>query len=487
MQNNNCNKNNCNPIIFTSECCKNPQTIPIDAQKLGQLILLLNGLIAAITAFFNNPTDANKSILINLFNQFLDLLNSFPTSSEGNYLKQLIQSILNLLQDPILDLGQLQQLLQQFFNALAPFFFSLIIDPATLQLLLNLLIQLINSTPGSIGSGPTGPTGPQGPIGPQGPSGPEGPEGPTGPQGVQGLQGQDGPPGPEGPTGPTGIGITGPTGSTGPTGPQGPTGLGGGGATGPTGPTGPEGGPPGPTGSTGPTGPQGPTGPTGPQGPSGPEGPEGPTGPQGVQGLQGQDGPEGPEGPTGPQGVQGLQGQDGPPGPEGPTGPQGVQGLQGQDGPPGPTGPTGVSIHNDYAYIYTTTSNQIPAGSVFPLNQIGISNGNNIILTNLPNITLLPGVYQISYGASGDPFGGLEDTSIGLKVNGETIPGSIVYAVPGNGAGGPIPQGRAFNTIFVSISSSSELTLFNASSVTLQAANGTPNAATANITILKIV
>lgn len=412
MQNNNCNKNNCNPIIFTSECCKNPQTIPIDAQKLGQLILLLNGLIAAITAFFNNPTDANKSILINLFNQFLDLLNSFPTSSEGNYLKQLIQSILNLLQDPILDLGQLQQLLQQFFNALVPFFFSLIIDPATLQLLLNLLIQLINSTPGSIGSGPTGPTGPQG---------------------VQGLQGQDGPPGPEGPEGPTGIGITGPTGSTGPTGPPGPTGLGGGGATGPTGPTGPEGGPPGPTGSTGPTGPQGPSG------------------------------PEGPEGPTGPQGVQGLQGQDGPP------------------------GPTGVSIHNDYAYIYTTTSNQIPAGSVFPLNQIGISNGNNIILTNLPNITLLPGVYQISYGASGDPFGGLEDTSIGLKVNGETIPGSIVYAVPGNGAGGPIPQGRAFNTIFVSISSSSELTLFNASSVTLQAANGTPNAATANITILKIV
>lgn len=46
--------------------------------------------------------------------------------------------------------------MQQFYSALAPFFFSLIIDPASLQLLLNLLVQLIGVTPGG---GPTGATG----------------------------------------------------------------------------------------------------------------------------------------------------------------------------------------------------------------------------------------------------------------------------------------------------------------------------------------
>ncbi|EJR62179.1 BclB domain-containing protein [Bacillus cereus VD115] len=53
-------------------------------------------------------------------------------------------------------------LLQQFYSALVPFFFSLIIDPASLQLLLNLLVQLIGATPGG---GPTGATGAAGATG----------------------------------------------------------------------------------------------------------------------------------------------------------------------------------------------------------------------------------------------------------------------------------------------------------------------------------
>lgn len=56
---------------------------------------------------------------------------------------------------PNLDLGQLSSLLQQFNAGLSSFLSTLIIDPATLQLLFSLIPQLIKSSPGA-----TGPTGP---------------------------------------------------------------------------------------------------------------------------------------------------------------------------------------------------------------------------------------------------------------------------------------------------------------------------------------
>ncbi|MFB5561930.1 collagen-like repeat preface domain-containing protein [Bacillus cereus] len=177
----------CNPVSFTAECCNNPQTIPITGQQLNQLITLLNSLVTAIANFFADPSEANRLILINLFNQFLDLLNSLIPSPEGNYLKQLVQSILTILQSPVPNLSQLAVLLQQFYSALAPFFFALIIDPASLQLLLNLLVQLINATPGPAGA--TGPTGPTGPTGLAGATGATGPTGPTGPTGLAGATG----------------------------------------------------------------------------------------------------------------------------------------------------------------------------------------------------------------------------------------------------------------------------------------------------------
>ncbi|MGD2273370.1 exosporium glycoprotein BclB-related protein [Bacillus wiedmannii] len=263
MSHNNCfGHNNCNnPIVFTPDCCNNPQTVPITSEQLGRLITLLNSLISAIAAFFANPSDANRLALLNLFTQLLNLLNELAPSPEGNFLKQLIQSIINLLQSPNPNLNQLLSLLQQFYSALAPFFFSLIIDPASLQLLLNLLTQLIGATPGGGATGPTGPTGPGGGVtGPGG--GVTGPTGPTGPGG--GATGPTGATGPAGPTGPTGD--TGLAGATGPTGPTGLAGL-----TGPTGPTGDTGaaGLTGPTGATGLTGLTGPTGATGATGATG--------------------------------------------------------------------------------------------------------------------------------------------------------------------------------------------------------------------------
>ncbi len=243
MKHNDCfGHNNCNnPIVFTPDCCNNPQTVPITSEQLGRLITLLNSLIAAIAAFFANPSDANRLALLNLFTQLLNLLNELAPSPEGNFLKQLIQSIINLLQSPNPNLSQLLSLLQQFFSALAPFFFSLILDPASLQLLLNLLVQLIGATPGEGATGPTGPGG-----GATGPTGPTGATGPAGTGGATGLTGATGP------TGATGLaGATGPTGATGLTGATGPTGATGlAGATGPTGATGLTGA----TGATGATG-----------------------------------------------------------------------------------------------------------------------------------------------------------------------------------------------------------------------------------------
>ncbi|MGH1053761.1 exosporium glycoprotein BclB-related protein [Bacillus paranthracis] len=244
MKHNDCfGHNNCNnPIVFTPDCCNNPQTVPITSEQLGRLITLLNSLIAAIAAFFANPSDANRLALLNLFTQLLNLLNELAPSPEGNFLKQLIQSIINLLQSPNPNLSQLLSLLQQFFSALAPFFFSLILDPASLQLLLNLLVQLIGATPGGGATGPTGPTGPGGgATGPTGPTGPGG--GATGPAGTGGATGLTGATGPTGATG-----LAGATGLTGATGPTGATGLAG--ATGPTGATGLTGA----TGATGATG-----------------------------------------------------------------------------------------------------------------------------------------------------------------------------------------------------------------------------------------
>lgn len=53
MKHNDCfGHNNCNnPIVFTPDCCNNPQTVPITSEQLGRLITLLNSLIAAIAAF----------------------------------------------------------------------------------------------------------------------------------------------------------------------------------------------------------------------------------------------------------------------------------------------------------------------------------------------------------------------------------------------------------------------------------------------------
>ncbi|MEI4618479.1 collagen-like repeat preface domain-containing protein, partial [Bacillus cereus] len=214
------------------------QITPIGSTQLSQLFNILAGLIQSIPTLFADPSLANQQVVVNLFQQLLGVLNSLIPSTEINYVKQLIQAILNLLQLPSVraggvslstsdvtaqqlsttQLGQFYSLLQQLYSALAAFFSSLIIDPATLQTLLKLLVQLIGVTSGVGTAGATGATGPTGPAG--------APTGSTGATGVTGSTGITGPTGVTGPTGATGLtGGTGPAGATGLTGGTGPAGA----------------------------------------------------------------------------------------------------------------------------------------------------------------------------------------------------------------------------------------------------------------------
>ncbi|MGG3758613.1 collagen-like repeat preface domain-containing protein [Bacillus anthracis] len=459
-----------------------PPSVPVTAAQIAQLEQLLNQLITTLQAYIQNPNPQTISSLQQIINEFTSLISTFPSNPQTTFLTELLQNISSSLQDPNITSSQISQLFQQFLSSLSSFVSTLILDPATLQTIINSVLEAINVSTGGVGggapgptgptgpaggpTGPTGPTGPQGipgptglgggtggtpgPTGPQGPQGPQGvqglqgepgPEGPQGPQGVQGLQGEPGPEGPQGPQGvqglqgipgepgsqgPTGIGITGPTGATGPQGIPGPTGPGGGtgGTPGPTGPTGPAGGPTGPTGATGPTGD---IGAIGPQGPQGIPGEIGPTGPQGVQGIQGEPGAVGP---TGPQGVQGLQGE---PGAIGPTGPQGPQGLQ---GPTGPAGSGGSTLDGGYFYSYAPNitpylplgnPTQIAAGSIMPLEQPPVISGTNVSLTGTDTVTInASGVYLVSIFAKGDSLGSSENVAFQLLLNGVPVPGSLM-------------------------------------------------------------
>jgi hypothetical protein len=202
--------------------------------------------------------------------------------------------------------------------------------------------------PGSLGpEGPQGASGPAGPLGEPGPAGTQGDPGPAGTQGPAGLQGPGGLQGPQGTKGAPGnagvkgaLGPAGPKGELGPEGPAGPAGL-----QGATGPDGPQGllGPAGVSGPKGEPGAEGPAGSAGAQGPAGSLGPQGPKGAAGLQGPAGTGpGPAGAKGAIGPQGTQGAPGAQGPQGGDGRDGPQGETGIEGPPGPVGSPGATGL-------------------------------------------------------------------------------------------------------------------------------------------------
>ncbi|MDM5193708.1 exosporium glycoprotein BclB-related protein [Bacillus hominis] len=152
MKHNDCfDDKDCDPIIITGACC-DPKTVCPSNSQLIELEKLLIALSTAIPTFLTTPNATNKTTLSNLFTQLLALLDSLIPTTEVDYLKQLIQSILAVLTPMTPNTGQLIILLQQFYSALADYFFSIktCFAPSTLRFLFNLLTQLIIVT-----SGPT--------------------------------------------------------------------------------------------------------------------------------------------------------------------------------------------------------------------------------------------------------------------------------------------------------------------------------------------
>ncbi|MBJ7986293.1 exosporium glycoprotein BclB-related protein [Bacillus cereus] len=159
MKHNDCSDNNhCDPIIITGGCC-DPKTVCPSNSQLIELQSILVALSTAIPTFLMTPNATNKAALVDLFNQLLILLNSLIPTAEVDYLKELIESILAVLTPITPNTAQLIVLLQQFYSALADYFFSIktCFAPSTLRLLFDLLTLLISLTP--IPPGATGATG----------------------------------------------------------------------------------------------------------------------------------------------------------------------------------------------------------------------------------------------------------------------------------------------------------------------------------------
>ncbi|MDM5433411.1 exosporium glycoprotein BclB-related protein [Bacillus hominis] len=149
MKHNDCfDDKDCDPIIITGACC-DPKTVCPSNSQLQELQSILMDLTKAISTFLTTP-NASTAPLIALFTKLSALLNSLIPTAEVDYLKQLIQSILAVLTSMTPNKAQLIVLLQQFYSALADYFFSIkaCFAPSILRFLFNLLTQLIIVTSG---------------------------------------------------------------------------------------------------------------------------------------------------------------------------------------------------------------------------------------------------------------------------------------------------------------------------------------------------
>ena len=119
----------------------------------------------------------------------------------------------------------------------------------------------------------------------------------------------------------------------------------------------------------------------------------------------------------------------GPPGPQGVQGEQGPQGEPGLQGPIGPEGPPGASVLSAATFFSTIlgevlydTNILLTSGSRIFGTGISLANATDILIEH-------PGVYLVSYYFQGDPFGNIEAIACSLRLNGVTVPGSIVQNV----------------------------------------------------------
>ena len=182
----------------------------------------------------------------------------------------------------------------------------------------------------------------------------------------------------------------------------------------------------GPTGATGATGVQGVTGATGVQGEVGATGV---TGAQGITGAAGATGATGATGVQGEAGVTGATGAQGITGAAGVTGATGATGPQGEVGDIGATGATGALVLAGGTF-FSTSFLGTPYNSAIEVDSGSRVIGTGISLFGTTDVIIeTPGIYLVSYYFQGDPFGDIETIACSLRLNGETVPGTIIQSV----------------------------------------------------------
>ena len=175
----------------------------------------------------------------------------------------------------------------------------------------------------------------------------------------------------------------------------------------------------------------------------------------------------------------------------GPPGPQGEPGERGEPGPAGPQGQRGEagpagSVITSAATFYSTALGIVPLHEAIPINSGGQTAGQGILLINATDVLIEnTGVYLVSYYFQGDPISGIETLACSLRLNGVTIPGSIVQSVTSPEAS--IVEPSVSNSMIVQVSTpNAVLQLFNSSNSEISHLRWVEGFSSAVLTVLRI-
>ena len=172
----------------------------------------------------------------------------------------------------------------------------------------------------------------------------------------------------------------------------------------------------------------------------------------------------------------------GPPGIQGEAGPPGPQGIQGEAGPPGPP----ASLVLSAATFFSTSLETVPLQAVIPISSGSQIAGGGISLLGATDVLIEnPGIYFMSYYFQGDPVSGIETLACSLRLNGVTVPGSIIQSVTSPESS--IVEPAVSNSQIVQISAPNTiLQLYNNSNSAISHLRWVENFCSASLTVLRL-
>jgi len=174
--------------------------------------------------------------------------------------------------------------------------------------------------------------------------------------------------------------------------------------------------------------------------------------------------------------------------PVGPRGPQGIPGETGTQGPVGPQGPPGPPAPPflSAATFFSTSSSIILSNSAIPVDSGGQTAGDGLSLISATDVLIEnTGVYLFSYYFQGDPIDGIETIACSLRLNGITVPGSIVQSVTSPESS--IVEPAVSNSLILQVSTpNAVLQLHNSSGSAISHLRGVEGFCSASLTILRL-